>query len=51
MILVAVIVSRDTVVEVTGEDCLGHEGTEDGEGSGGELHCVVVFGIGSRAKK
>jgi len=50
MILMAVIVSRDAVVKVTGEGCLGHESTEEGEGSGDELHCVVVFGINLRMK-
>ena len=42
MILMPVIISRDTVVKVTGEGGLGQESAKEGEGRGGELHCVVV---------
>jgi len=43
MILMPVIISRDTVVEVAGEGSLRHHGAEDGDGSAGELHCAIVL--------
>jgi hypothetical protein len=43
MILMPVIISRDTVVEVGGEGSLRHHGAEDGDGSAGELHCAIVL--------
>ena len=43
MVLMPVIVSRDTVVEVAGEGSLRHHGAEDGDGSAGELHCAIVL--------
>jgi hypothetical protein len=43
MILMAVIIGRDAVVEVAGEGSLRHHGAEDGDGSAGELHCDIVL--------
>lgn len=50
VVLVPVVVMREAVVEVAGEDGLGHEGAEDGDSGDGELHCAVVFGVGLRMK-
>jgi hypothetical protein len=43
MILVPVIISRDTIVEVAGKGPLGDHGAKDGDGRAGELHCAIVL--------